>query len=173
MTAGMERLARALSNDEFLNSMERCAQTFATYRDRLPLIPYAYTRTQLLREPHYEIVVMRWSPGSISPIHDHGNSDCWVLMMEGTLEVENFDRDDDGGDSLVSLRETGHIELALGDVDHRGGPRELHRVRNASDQTAYSLQLYREPIHTYTVVDAHSRQSRIVTATCDLELLGI
>lgn len=172
MTAGMKRLAEVLSNDEFFNSMERYAQAFAGYRERLPLIPYAYTRTQLLREPHYEIVVMRWSPGSISPIHDHGDSDCWVLMMEGALEVENFDRDDDGSSPIVTLRETGRIALGLDDIDHRGGPKELHRVRNATDRMAYSLQLYREPIHTYTVVDAHSRQSRLVTATCDLELLG-
>lgn len=173
MTAGMDRLAQAMDDDEFLNAMRRYAQCFADYRDRLPLIPYAYTRTQLLRMPRYEIVVMRWSPGSISPIHDHGSSDCWVLMMEGALEVENFDRDDDGSGPVVELRPADKISLGLGDVDHRGGPRELHRVRNATEDMAYTLQLYSEPIHSYTVVDAHSRQSRIVTATCDLELLGL
>jgi predicted metal-dependent enzyme (double-stranded beta helix superfamily) len=173
VTSGMERLAKALNNDEFFSQMERFARSFASYRDQLPLIPYAYTRTQLLRAPNYEIVVMRWSPGSISPIHDHGKSDCWVLMMEGALEIENFDRDDDGSSGLVALRPTGSRSLGLGDVDHRGGPTELHRVRNATDEMAYSLQLYCEPIQSYTVVDAHSRQSRLVTATCDLELLGI
>jgi len=169
----MDRLAQAMDDAEFLDAMRRYAQCFADYRDRLPLIPYAYTRTQLLRMPRYEIVVMRWSPGSISPIHDHGTSDCWVLMMEGALEVENFNRDDDGSGTVVELRPAEKISLALGDVDHRGGPRELHRVRNATEDMAYTLQLYSEPIHSYTVVDAHSRQSRIVTATCDLELLEL
>ncbi|HKE38192.1 MAG TPA: hypothetical protein VKB39_12195, partial [Candidatus Baltobacteraceae bacterium] len=88
-------------------------------------------------------------------------------------DVENFDRDDDGSGSIVNLRPTGKISLGRGDVDHRGGPTELHRVRNSSDETAYTLQLYAEPIHAYTVVDAHSRQCRLVTATCDLELLEI
>lgn len=169
---GLDRLAQALRNDEFLTAMGRYADLFATYRDRLPLIPYAYTRTRLFRAPHFEVVVMRWSPGSISPIHDHGNSHCWVLMMEGGLEVENFERDDDGSGPVVALRDTGRISLGLGDVDHRGGPAELHRVHNATQEMAYSLQLYAEPIDTYTVVDAHSRQRRTVTATCDLELLG-
>lgn len=173
MTAGMDRLAQAMGDDEFLDAMQRYARRFASYRDRLPLIPYAYTRTQLLRLPRYEIVVMRWSPGSISPIHDHGSSDCWVLMMEGALEVENFNRDDDGSSAVVELRPAEKISLGLGDVDHRGGPKELHRVRNATEAMAYTLQLYSEPIHSYTVVDVHSRQSRIVTATCDLELLEL
>lgn len=170
---GMDRLAQAMGDDEFLDAMHRYAQLFSAYRDRLPLIPYAYTRTQLFRAPRYEIVVMRWSPGSISPIHDHGKSDCWVLMMEGALEVENFDRDDNLSGSIVDLRPAGKMSLGLGDVDHRGGPAELHRVRNASEEMAYTLQLYSEPIQTYTVVDAHSRHCRIVTATCDLELLEI
>jgi predicted metal-dependent enzyme (double-stranded beta helix superfamily) len=169
----MDRLAQAMGDDEFLDAMQRYAQRFASYRERLPMIPYAYTRTQLLRAPRYEVVVMRWSPGSISPIHDHGKSDCWVLMMEGALEVENFDRDEDGSSAVVDLRPAGKMSLGLGDVDHRGGPCELHRVRNATAATAYTLQLYSEPIHTYTVVDARSRQSRIVTASCDLELLEL
>jgi cysteine dioxygenase len=171
--SGMDRLGQVMGDDEFLAAMDRFAQTFAGYRDDLPLIPYAYTRTRLLLTPRYEVVAMRWSPGSISPIHDHGNSNCWVLMMEGALEVENYERDDDGSSDIVALRPTGMLALGLGDVDHRGGPSELHRVRNATEKMAYTLQLYAEPIQSYTVVDAHSNQCRLVTATCDLELSGI
>jgi len=163
-------LAAAIQNDEFVEAMERFAGAFASYRERLPLIPYAYTRTRLFRAPHYEIVVMQWSPGSVSPIHDHGSSRCWVLLLEGVLEVENFERDDVENAATVSLREAGRSVLNRGDVDHRAGARELHRVQNRTGESAYSLQLYAAPIETYTVVDVHSRQSRIVTALCDLEL---
>jgi predicted metal-dependent enzyme (double-stranded beta helix superfamily) len=158
-----------MGDDEFVAAMERYVQSFPSYRERLPLIPYAYTRTRLLRKPRYEVVVMRWSPGSTSPIHDHGNSRCWVLMLEGALQVENYERDDDAGE-LVTLRPTGRIALGPGDIDYRGGNTELHRVHNVSNEMAYSLQLYSEPIERYAVVDAHSRQSRIVTASYDLEL---
>jgi predicted metal-dependent enzyme (double-stranded beta helix superfamily) len=172
LIAGLDRLAQAMGgDDEFVAAMQRFAQRFETYRDRLPMIPYAYTRTRLAVAPHYEVVVMRWSPGSISPIHDHGSSHCWVLMLEGSLDVENFERESANGSLNVTLRPAGRITLGPGDVDHRGGPTELHRVRNASDEMAYSLQLYSEPIGRYTVVDARAGHSRIVTATCDLELL--
>jgi predicted metal-dependent enzyme (double-stranded beta helix superfamily) len=172
VTAGLDRLAQSMCNEEFSAAMDRCARAFETYRERLPTIPYAYTRTRLMRTPEFEVVAMRWSPGSISPIHDHGTSDCWVLMLEGALDVENFERDDEGSGSIVVLRNTGKVALGLGDVDHRGGPAELHRVRNTTEVMAYSLQLYSAPIETYTVVDARSAQGRIVTATCDLELLA-
>lgn len=172
MIAGVDRLSRAMGDDEFSRTMERFALRFADYRDVLPLIPYAYTRTRLFLTPRFEVVAMRWAPGSLSPVHDHGNSRCWVLMLEGALEVENFEREDDRSNGLATLGATGRLSLRAGDVDFRGGPTELHRVRNAGDAMAYSLQLYCEPIESYTVVDA-SNQSRIVTATCDLELLDL
>ncbi len=163
-------LATALANDEFLESMERCRQAFDSLRERLPVIPYAYSRTRLIHRPHFEVILMHWSPGSVSPIHDHGRSRCWVLMLDGALEVHNFERQDDPGCSPVALRETGSTTLRCGDVDHRLTPRELHRVRNTSADPAYSLQLYAEPISEYVVVDAHTFQARVVNAATDLEL---
>jgi predicted metal-dependent enzyme (double-stranded beta helix superfamily) len=164
-------LAATLKDEEFAAAMERFAGAFDSYRERLPHIPYAYTRTRLFRAPHYEIVVMQWSAGSTSPIHDHGESRCWVLMLEGALEIDNFERDDpDDASEIVALRETGSLVIKAGEIDHRLTPRELHRVHNRTKDSAYSLQLYAAPIETYTVVDAHSRQSRTVTALCDLEL---
>jgi predicted metal-dependent enzyme (double-stranded beta helix superfamily) len=161
-------LLAALGDPEYVSVMERAALAFAKYREHLPTIPYAYTRTRLVERPHYEIVAMQWSAGSVSPIHDHGVSRCWVLMLEGSLEVDNYERDDDAG--IVSMRSTGALTLNAGDLDSRNGPRELHRVVNASRNTAYSLQLYASPIATYNVFDEHSGTSRIVSATCDLHI---
>ncbi|HTA40041.1 MAG TPA: cysteine dioxygenase family protein [Candidatus Acidoferrales bacterium] len=146
--------------------MQRAALAFAKYRSALPVIPYAYTRTRLIERPHFEVVAMQWAAGSVSPIHDHGASRCWVLMLEGTLEVENFERDlEAAGD--VSMRPNGTLSLKADDLDSRNGPHELHRVVNSSAQSAYSLQLYATPITTYNVFDEHTNTSRVVTATCD------
>jgi len=166
-------LARAMGEVEFQSAMERFADRFATYRKRLPTIPYAYSRTRLAATDGYEIVAMNWAPGSTSPIHDHGLSRCWVLMLDGILDVQNFIcPDDDPSDGTrAAIRESERILLRAGDVDHRLGPAELHRVSNPSaTENAFSLQLYAAPLTTYSIVDAHSHRRRIVTATCDLEL---
>lgn len=169
MTPSSLRVPSDIGNDEFTAAIEQFARRFSEYRARLPHIPYAYTRTRLHATPHYEIIAMQWAPGSVSPIHDHGRSHCWVLMLEGTLHVENFQRDDPAASPVV-LRPTGENVLRAGELDYRNGPLELHRVRNPAESTAFSLQLYAEPIGTYTIVDPHSRTSRLVTATCDLDL---
>ncbi|MBV8489724.1 MAG: cysteine dioxygenase family protein [Candidatus Eremiobacteraeota bacterium] len=161
-------LARIVEDREWLSSMERCALAFSDFRSRLPSIPYAYSRTGLIVKPEYELVAMHWAPGSISPIHDHGASRCWTLMLQGTLDVQNFEREDEASVSRVILHETGTLTLCSGDVDNRLNERELHCVRNTSNESAYTLQLYAKPIHRYSIVDAHTLESRIVTASHDL-----
>jgi hypothetical protein len=163
-------LGTILKDDEFTSAMERCARGFGAYRERLPLLAQAYTRTRLSKTPRYEIVVMQWAAGSQSPIHDHGDSRCWVLMLEGTLAVENFLRDDDPHDNPARFRSTGKATLRANDIDHRLGPRELHRVCNPGVKGAYSLQLYSRPLSSYFIFDETTGSGRIATATCDLEL---
>lgn len=170
-------LSHALASvmgEEFSVTMCRFAHAFPAYRERLPRIPFAYSRTRLAATMEYEIVAMNWAPQSSSPIHDHGSSRCWVLMLDGTLDVQNYacDAEDVGTDGPPNIRQTEHLTLRKGDVDHRLGPAELHRVRNLdSSESAFSLQLYAAPLVRYTIVDDHSKQRRIATATFDLELV--
>lgn len=173
MSADVGRaLADVMGDAEFALAMERFAGTFATYRDRLPFVPRAYSRTRLALATDYEIVAMKWSPLSVSPIHDHGASRCWVYMLEGELDVQNYECDAaDVGNDVVCLRETERLGLRAGDLDYRLAPTELHLVRNPSaSHSAYSLQLYARPLGTYAVVDAASRRRRTVTAVCELDL---
>lgn len=161
-------LDRALGNPEFAAAMEQAAIAFPAYRSRLPMIPYAYTRTRLALMPEYEVIAMQWAPGAVSPIHDHGASRCWVLMLEGELDIENFERENAQGEPLVHLRAGERGALRPGDIDVRNGPRELHRVHNLGETGAFSLQLYAPAISAYSIIDEHSHQSRLVSAICDL-----
>jgi len=165
-------LADVMGDGEFSREMLRFANAFAAYRGRLPPVPRAYTRTRLAIAPEYEIVAMNWAPLSVSPIHDHGPSRCWVLMLEGTLDVQNYVCDAGELDAgVVRLREAERLDLRAGDVDHRLAPTELHLVRNPSaTDHAFSLQLYARPLGTYSVVDARSMRRRLVTAVCELDL---
>jgi hypothetical protein len=168
----LRALAGVIGDEEFARAMERFALSFPSYGDRLPTIAHAYSRTRLAIVPQYEIVAMKWSPKSTSPIHDHGASRCWVLMLDGELSVQNFVCNPDAPLSdPVALRQTEHLALRRGHIDHRLGPSELHRVHNPSDsQSAYSLQLYARPLTTYSIVDLHSGQRRMAKATYDLDL---
>lgn len=121
----------------------------------MPKIPGSYSRTLLHKNDAFEIVSMRWEPRSTTPIHDHGNSHCWVVMLDGEFDVESFERDDDGGE-IATIRKTDSAHVKRGDVDYRLGWRELHRVTNNGTVAAYTVQLYFSPIHDYATIDEHT-----------------
>jgi len=173
MTPRLARvLADVMGDGEFARAMERYADAFPAYRSRLPLIPLAHSRSRLTKTPAFEVIAMNWAPQSSSPIHDHGLSRCWVLMLEGRLDVQNYVcASADVGAGVVRLRKTEHLELVAGDVDHRLLPTELHYVHNPSrSDCAYSLQVYARPLEAYGIVDERTQHRRNVAAICDLDL---
>ena len=143
----------AMENRDFVDAMFHGIERFGEYRDAMPFAAGAYTRTRLQRNGAFEVVAMLWAPGSRSPIHDHGDSRCWVVVLDGNLDVENFERLDDGTDAVADLRGFAPSRLTSGAIDRRSGPKELHRVSNPFEHPAYTLQLYAAPLGAYTVVN--------------------
>jgi predicted metal-dependent enzyme (double-stranded beta helix superfamily) len=133
-------------------ALSRAIAQFDSYRGVMPGIPSTYSRTLLYKCEDYELVAMRWEPGSRTPIHDHGDSRCWVVMMDGAFHVDSYDRTDAGGDH-ATLQHTSSMRIVRGELDHRLGWRELHRVLNNDEVAAYSVQLYAAPIVDYLVID--------------------
>ena len=58
--------------------------------------PDGYTRTCAYRDPCFEVLLLNWAPGSASAIHDHGDQHCWMLVLDGNLEVDDYVRLDSG-----------------------------------------------------------------------------
>lgn len=164
----LDALARVLPDPTRLKAVDLAVATFDKYRDQLPMIPQQSTRATLLGPRRAEVVATRWAPGATTLIHDHGTSHCWILVLEGELTFENFTRNDDGSGSHISISRTSETHLHAGEVEQRNGPRELHRVRNAGNECAYTLQVYAPTSFTFSVVDEETSQLRLVAARSEL-----
>ncbi len=58
-----------------------------------PYVENSYSRTILHRQPGgFEVMIARWSRGAVTVIHGHPSFGFYYLL-EGRLEVENFERD--------------------------------------------------------------------------------
>jgi predicted metal-dependent enzyme (double-stranded beta helix superfamily) len=108
--------------------------------------PGRYTRNCVYRDDRFELLVLCWPGGICSPIHDHGESRCFMRVLRGSLTVETY--------SLVEQgREPGHARLThagtqvmlAGDSDALSPARDVHRV-GAPDAAAISLHLYAKPL---------------------------
>jgi cysteine dioxygenase len=130
---------------------ERIA-AFATHPfDVAPLVkfaPHGYTRTLLHRDRLFELLLVCWSPGSRSPIHDHDGQDCWLQPLAGALDLEDFAF---RGDRITCIRRRVTVET----IDHRDEAEPIHRV--TAPTPAVSLHVYARPLDHCRVYDEHGR----------------
>jgi 3-mercaptopropionate dioxygenase len=97
-------------------------------------------RTHLLHaEPDgsFSIVALVWRPGQLTPIHDHVTW-CVFGVIRGVEYEELFTLDE----RRACLVEAGRSANETGAVSGFAPPGDIHRVRNAGDETAISIHIY-------------------------------
>jgi cysteine dioxygenase len=118
----------------------------------------AYTRTCAYRDDGFEVLLLNWAPGAASAIHDHGDQDCWMLVLSGTLQVDDYVRLDPANvHGYAHVEERSSRVLEAGGLDTRGGRFDLHRV-SALSAPAVSLHVYSAPLREYLIYDELARR---------------
>jgi predicted metal-dependent enzyme (double-stranded beta helix superfamily) len=168
------RLRRCRSLDDMQHEVVRLQLDPVHYRPHVRFDPAHYTRKCLYRDDRVEIALLCWSPGQISPAHDHGRSRGWTVVLEGELTTWGYQRvaarapvpagartwSFEDGSSLVDL---GITEVAgPGSLAAFDDEEVIHRVGNASASGpgAVSLNIYVPPITSYLVYDLDAGRIR-------------
>lgn len=119
----------------------------------------SYTRTCAYRDERFELLLLNWAPGAASPIHDHGDQHCWMLVLEGQLEVDDYARLDSGDvQGYAHVEQSGSRTLDPGAMDLRSGRFDLHRVVAGKGAPAVSLHVYSAPLRRFFVYDQRARR---------------
>ena len=118
---------------------------------RLQLPPsYWRTRTEgyarrLLHEDRslgYSAVVMTWAPGQCTPLHDHGGLWCVEGVVDGTMQVTQFDLIDEKEGSYA-FAERGRLTAGVGSAGALIPPVDYHVLGNAlEERTSVTLHVY-------------------------------
>jgi len=56
------------------------------WRDYAFFHPSFYARNLVYADDHFELIVLCWKDGQMSPIHNHAGSSCWMGCLEGKIE---------------------------------------------------------------------------------------
>jgi 3-mercaptopropionate dioxygenase len=101
--------------------------------------PEGYRSYPLYTEPDgsFSVVALVWRPGQVTAIHDHVTW-CVFGVVQGIEHEELFLLDDERG----CLVEAGTKTNNTGEVSGFAPPGDIHRVRNAGDDTAISIHIY-------------------------------
>jgi len=130
IAAGLQELAR----DGEIRLSEAMTET----------LPETYARRLLHRCPAtgYTAVVMTWGPGQQTQLHDHAGMWCVECIVEGELEVLQYDLVEQI-DDRCRFRQRQAVRASVGDAGCLIPPFEYHVLRNAlADRSSVSLHVY-------------------------------
>ncbi|KAI3331756.1 cysteine dioxygenase type I [Xylariaceae sp. AK1471] len=104
----------------------------------------AYTRN-LVDEGNGKanLLVLVWTPGKGSPIHDHGNAHCLMKILHGNLTETRYDFP--GGDTEKPMEMRSERVHGKDAVAYMADELGLHSMSNHGSDYAVSLHLYTPP----------------------------
>lgn len=134
-----------------------------------------YARHLVHRSDLFEVMVLTWLPGQVTPIHNHAGNCGWMRLVRGRLCEETF--------QLLPSTEANGLEVAadvaavrcgvnlqgldrrtvaeIGAVATVDRERAIHRIGNPRDgagtETMVTLHVYSRPHDTCLVFDAEAR----------------
>ena len=106
--------------------------------------PDCYARRLLYQDPEnrYTAVVMTWGPGQGTPVHDHGGLWCVEGVVEGQMQVTQYDvRADGNGFAVTPIGAP--IAAGVGSAGRLIPPTDYHVLANARpDASSVTLHVY-------------------------------
>jgi predicted metal-dependent enzyme (double-stranded beta helix superfamily) len=125
--------------------VETVSRQAERYLDRVRFDPSHYVRHPVLFLEDWEVMIIGWEGGQITPIHDHRGALGGMAVLSGSLVEERFTTPQ-ARPELVDSRVRPEGDLC------ETGPTVLHRLMPQS--RAVSLHIYRPPLKTMGIWDA-------------------
>ncbi|KAG9241206.1 RmlC-like cupin domain-containing protein [Calycina marina] len=108
-----------------------------------------YTRNLVLEVPGvFNLLLLAWTPGKSSAIHDHVDSHCVMRILSGSILEKRYawPSSPSGPSTSKRMQLTSSTTHAADAVAYINDAHGLHSVHNPSaHETAYSLHLYTPP----------------------------
>ncbi|KAL2062524.1 hypothetical protein VTL71DRAFT_6790 [Oculimacula yallundae] len=113
-----------------------------------------YTRNLVTEVPGvFNLLLLVWTPGMRSPVHDHAGSHCLMKVLKGRLREVRWEMPEGKGiegkeirDGREGLKEIGRTDFKEGKVAYISDRLGLHEIINPDgEEYAVSLHLYTPP----------------------------
>jgi predicted metal-dependent enzyme (double-stranded beta helix superfamily) len=101
-----------------------------------------YTRQTLFTNSHFDVLLIVWSPGSTSKIHNHPDNGCVIKVLRGSLSEERFSLSlDKTAENIIEADKVSYIDNTIG----------YHRICNKTNEFVFSLHIYSPPNYVATL----------------------
>jgi cysteine dioxygenase len=149
MSFGLEELVAYCEQASSPLAVEELASLLRAVRlDPRAVAPYVrfdgevYCRNSILRTDHVQLLVMCWSSGQLSPIHDHAGSACGIRVLNGRATEIVYAQTPCG---LLTPQKSSHLEAGEISVSF---DRDIHQMGNleARGTDLVTLHCYSPPL---------------------------
>ena len=110
-----------------------------------------YTRNCIAENENFELILLCWQKGQITPIHNHGGEECWVRIIKGEFKETIYTTNEVGELKLIKA-----ITSKANDVTYMKDFMGVHSIENLSNEKSLSLHLYAKPIRSCEIYDEES-----------------
>ncbi|MGB3533683.1 MAG: cysteine dioxygenase family protein [Microcoleaceae cyanobacterium] len=168
----LSQISSICSLEQFIQKLNIYSQKDASYYDRLiqtidispeSIASYcrwdsqSYTRNLVCQTDIYQLLVLCWQAGQASPVHDHQGQDCWMYIVEGTIQ-ETLYHPTNNLDKSCILQETDRIIHKRGDTSRLENSTLAWHSIQALSQRVITLHLYSQPINKCHIYDIKTGQ---------------
>jgi len=127
-----------------------------------PYIHYeseVYTRNCIKRTEAYELLLLCWDEGQITPIHCHNNQECWVHVLKGNLHEIRYRGD------APNLKIEQELDLLKEGMSYMNDDMGYHSLENIAKGKAITLHLYMNPIDECNIYDEANQKFELIEMT--------
>lgn len=96
-----------------------------------------YKRNRVKINENIEMLILCWSKGQCSGIHDHPNNGCILKILKGNIKEEVYD-----SETMKCIKVNESYE---NDISYQEGKNGLHNIINNGDSCVVSLHIYSPP----------------------------
>lgn len=121
------------------------AEETGRYLDRIQFSAQRYMRHPIALWDDWEVMLIAWERGQVTPVHDHRGVMGGMVVMSGSLQEERFETPKRRPELYENRTRP---EGDLSDI----GPTVLHRLLPVTPR-AVSLHVYRPPLRTMGIWD--------------------
>lgn len=130
--------------------VSRYARAHVDWREFAFFDPTAYTRNLVYKDELFEMILLCWDVGQVTPIHNHQGQRCWMGVLDGQVEETLYAFPGPRSSPPTAKNSKQHVR---GEVAFITDEIALHRIAQVGPARAVSLHLYSRPIPQCSVYD--------------------
>ena len=142
----IEKLINCINNcngKDYIEAITNLGLSVDDFEGQIHFSEEKYTRTCIANEENFELILLAWSKGQKTPIHNHDGKEGFVYALEGMFREVQYNYNE----TTKKLEETASAVLLENQVAYaEENINGFHSIENLNDGNSLSLHLYVKPI---------------------------